>query len=249
MTTTLNPWRLAAELRDLSQAHHTATPGYLLAYEIAVLLDHTPDLRQRMLLELLFHCGGRITEVLNLTPADFSLHITRPVVALRTLKQRSKGRPRKDDPIKRLVPLLDPDFVERLKHYLVTFGTGQQKRLWPITSQTARNWLSATIARCATAGIRFSVKIHLHTMRHSYAIHLLLWGRIHIKRLQAYLGHKSLKSTEIYLAVLSLDAAISEPPLSFSVAAQDNPLLSAPTPHYQPWLTGIKNASSGGVGV
>ncbi len=243
MTTTLNPWRLAAELRDLSQAHNTEIPAYLLAYEVAVILDHTPDLRQRMLLELLFHCGGRISEVLNLTPGDFSLNVSRPVVALRTLKQRGKGRPRKDNPIKRLVPLLDPDFVVRLKHYLVTFSSGQQKRLWAITSQTARNWLAASLARCAAAGIHFPVPIKIHTLRHSYAMHLLLWGRIHIKRLQSYLGHHSLRSTETYTLALSLDAAISEPPLSFSVATQDNPLLSA-RPAPQPWLTGIKNAST-----
>jgi site-specific recombinase XerD len=64
-----------------------------------------------------------------------------------------------------------------------------------------------------------------HVFRHSFAMHLLLQGNLHIKRLQAYLGHRSLKSTECYTAVLALDAAASEIGLSFSVANEGNPLL------------------------
>ncbi len=54
-----------------------------------------------------------------------------------------------------------------------------------------------------------------HVFRHSYAMHHLLQGNTHIKRLQAYLGHRSLRSTEVYTAVLALDAAASEIGLSF----------------------------------
>ncbi|HHQ4663879.1 TPA: hypothetical protein ACSPZY_004381 [Aeromonas veronii] len=50
-------------------------------------------------------------------------------------------------------------------------------------------------------------------------------ANLHIKRLQAYLGHRSLKSTEVYTQVLALDAAASEIGLSFSVANEGNPLL------------------------
>ncbi|STU54702.1 phage integrase family protein [Klebsiella pneumoniae subsp. ozaenae] len=45
-------------------------PRYLLAPEIAVLLDYLPDLRQRMLIETLWNTGARINEALALTPGD-----------------------------------------------------------------------------------------------------------------------------------------------------------------------------------
>lgn len=48
---------------------------------------------------------------------------------------------------------------------------------------------------------------------------------LHIKRLQAYLGHRSLRSTEVYTQVLALDAVASEIGLSFTVPLTQNPLL------------------------
>ncbi|GKQ95550.1 hypothetical protein KAM451_43160 [Aeromonas caviae] len=56
-------------------------------------------------------------------------------------------------------------------------------------------------------------------------MHHLLQGNTHIKRLQAYLGHRSLRSTECYTQILALDAAASEIGLSFTVIGSDNPLL------------------------
>ena len=221
-------WHIAAELRNLAITHLQDAPRYLLAYEIAALLTFIPDLRQRMLIELMFHCGGRINEVLAITPADLALETARPFVALRTLKQRqhrSKGRPKKTEPAKRLVPLLDPEFVARLKQYLITFADGRNKPLWPVTAQTVRNWLQRAEATARAAGVVFEIHLHPHVFRHSYAMHLLLWGRIHIKRLQSYLGHKCLRSCEVYTQMLALDATANEPPLSFSVPATKNPLL------------------------
>lgn len=214
-------WQIAAELRDLSmqylQGQHVS---YLLCYEVAALLSFIPDLQQRMLFELLFHCGGRINEVLALTPDDFALQSVRPFVILRTLKQRqnrARGRPKNDEPVKRLVPLLDPEFAQRLQDYLHTFGKKRAQRLYYITSQTARNWIATAVKEAKSQGIEFKVKISPHVFRHSYSMHLLLWGHIHMKRLQKYLGHKSQKSTERYTDLLAIDAAANEPPLSFTV--------------------------------
>ncbi|WP_223953703.1 tyrosine-type recombinase/integrase, partial [Aeromonas caviae] len=75
-------------------------------------------------------------------------------------------------------------------------------------------------------GVNLVVALTPHVFRHSYAMHHLLQGNTHIKRLQAYLGHRSLRSTEVYTAVLALDAAASEIGLSFSVPIEGNPLLS-----------------------
>ena len=64
-----------------------------------------------------------------------------------------------------------------------------------------------------------------HVFRHSYAMHHLLAGNTHIKRLQAYLATGRSEAPEVYTQVLALDAAASEIGLSFSVANEGNPLL------------------------
>ena len=218
-------WQIAAQLRDMSRLHLPQLPTYLLAYEVSALLSFIPDFYKQTLIELLFHTGARINEALALTPADFAMESARPFVALKTLKQRSRGRPPKDQPAKRLVPILDVEFSQTLRQFLATFGQSKNKPIWNVTAQTVRNWLAEAVKQAAGSGVRFSVDITPHVFRHSFAMHLLLFGHIHIKRLQAYLGHRSMRTTEIYSQLLSLDAGVTEPALSFSVPTHENPLL------------------------
>ena len=219
-------WRVATALRNLAIAH-TDAPRYLLAHEVGAVLAMLPDLQRRFLVATLWNSGARINEALALTPGDFELDGQRPFVVLRTLKQRSrgKGRPRAGDTVKRLVPLLDPQYAQQAREYLATVKLARGARIWPVTDQTVRNWLKEADTALRGRGVHLVVPLTPHVFRHSYAMHLLLCGNLHIKRLQAYLGHRSLKSTEVYTQVLALDAAASEIGLSFSVANEGNPLL------------------------
>lgn len=65
-------WQTAIALRRMAllQPH---LPHYLLAPEVAVLLSHLPDERQRMLLAILWNTVARITEALGVTPEDVEL--------------------------------------------------------------------------------------------------------------------------------------------------------------------------------
>jgi integrase/recombinase XerD len=46
--------------------------------------------------------------------------------------------------------------------------------------------------------LKFTKRVSIHTLRHSYATHLLEAG-VNIRRIQQYLGHNSLNSTMVYL--------------------------------------------------
>lgn len=206
-------------------------PRYLLAPEISVLLSYLPDLRQRVLIETLWNTGARINEALALTPSDFFFNADMPFVRLRTLKQRAprtRGRPTKEEQLEvpfRAVPLPDEDYVRRLQEYFATFRllTRRATPMWDVASQeTPRNWLKAAVERAERDGVSFSVwPITPHTFRHSHAVHLLMNG-IHIKQVQALMGHKRMENTEVYTKIFALDVT---PDLSFSMSPGQAKLL------------------------
>ena len=60
-------------------------------------------------------------------------------------------------------------------------------------------------------GLGFRKKITIHTLRHSYATHLLEAG-VNLRLIQKYLGHSSLQATTIYLHLTSLGQEQARPP-------------------------------------
>ncbi|CND13390.1 putative resolvase/recombinase [Yersinia intermedia] len=203
-------WQGAAELRNMALRANLGTPAYLLAPEVAVLLGYFADLHQRLLMETLWNTGARINEALPITPADIELGGGRPFIVLRTLKQRRRkpGRPTKVEQVQgfdRAIPLSDQTYTLRLREYLATFKPKRHEPLWPITDDTARNWLTRAVESAQRDGIAFRVNpVTTKTFRHSYAMHLIQHG-VPLKVVQAFMGHKELKSTEVYTKVFSLE--------------------------------------------
>ncbi|WP_051252719.1 tyrosine-type recombinase/integrase [Ferrimonas kyonanensis] len=183
--------------------HHVEMPAYLLLPEVSALLDALDDDRQRLLLDLLWNTGARITEALALTPADLALDDPhQPYVSLPTLKQRPRSARR---PKPRLVPLLDPAFVVRLRRYLATHRPPKRERLWQVSDQTVRNWMGRAYERASAAGAEIAFRPGPHSLRHSFAVHCVL-HQVPVPVLQAWMGHRSRRSTEIYTQVMGIEA-------------------------------------------
>lgn len=179
-----------------------AMPVYLLKPEILTLLDAEKHPMYRLILDLMWTTGARISEVLALTPASFIDDGYDFGVILKTLKQRP-GRPSKaalQRSAKRYVPISDAKLEDRVLSYLYAGRFKQRQRIFPMARQTVNRHIHALVERVGGAPFVISC----HTFRHSFAIHLILHGRP-LKYVGALLGHRSIDSTEIYTNVLTID--------------------------------------------
>lgn len=223
VTPFISSYELALAAREMILAANLPLPKYLLAPEVAVLLQYFGDLHQQLIIDTFWNVGGRVNEVLAITPADFHLDGISPFLVLRTLKQRErgKGRPRKDERLHRIIPLSDPQYVRRVHDYLATFKPPKYERLWPMKSDnTVRNWVNAAVEAARRDGVTFTVNpISPKTFRDSFAVHLLMNG-IPKAVLQGLLGHKKAETTEIYTKVFALDVS-QRAGVRFSMAPED----------------------------
>jgi site-specific recombinase XerD len=159
-------------------------PSVLSPVEIARLLAALPDDRYRLLVRLAYACGLRLSEVLHLRVGD--INSQRMVLHIR----QAKGR--KD----RLVPLPAP-LLEELR----TYWRRYQPHDWlfpghkpgqPLNAAAVQRQLHRVVLACG-----FGRRVSFHTLRHSYATHLLEAG-VDLVTLQQILGHRDLKTTAHY---------------------------------------------------
>ncbi len=162
-------------------------PNVLSKQEVKAILEAPMNLKHRTMLALIFSCGLRRNELLNLKMADIDSH--RNIVIIR----QSKGK--KD----RIAPL-SVKVLEMLRVYFKAF----KPKTWLFEGQKAgvqydeRSLVS--VLKSALAKTNIKKPVSLHWLRHSYATHLLESGT-DLRYIQELLGHSSNKTTEIYTHV------------------------------------------------
>ena len=150
-------------------------------------------LRDRAMLELMYACGLRVSELVNL-PAT--------AVNLRQGVLRVTGKGSKE----RLVPLGE-EAQHWLERYLATARPqlAGKRALAPLFLNTngeapTRQQFWQLVKRYASVAGIDPVRISPHGLRHSFATHLLNHGA-DLRALQMLLGHSSLSTTQIYTLV------------------------------------------------
>jgi integrase/recombinase XerD len=205
-------WRVTLQRPDVLphlpyQRRPKTLPAVLSRTEVQRLLDAVPPGPYRLLFRLTYAAGLRIGEVTQLRVR--ALDFTRNVL----LVQQGKGR--KD----RLVPLphcLRDDLltVARLYRPDDVLFRGRYGR-GGVTVGGAQRYLKRVVRACG-----LSEQVTPHTLRHSYATHLLEAGT-DLLTIQKLLGHRSLSTTTGYLHVSTahlratpspLDLPATEPP-------------------------------------
>lgn len=173
-------------------------PKSISEQEIMSLLEAPPDnslrgLRDRAMLALMYACGLRVTEIVELELGD--LDAQRGIVSV-----LGKGQKR------RLVPIADVA-LERVRRYLDATtkdpkqGRPHDIKLFPSPrggKMTRQGFWKIVKSYASAAGIRGN--IHPHRLRHSFATHMLVGGA-DLRSVQTLLGHADISTTEIYTHV------------------------------------------------
>lgn len=184
-------------------AEYPDFPKYLLLPEVHALLDVMDDDRHRLLFDTLWHTGARISEALQLRPLDFMLDDPCYVTVPRA--KRREGRPQRETSVTRTLPLEDIEYVRRVQRFIISHKIRREHRLWPITRQTADNWLKAAVRKAQEQGVTLpDFPIGCHTFRHSFAINALLHYRP-AGVLTRWMGHSNPESTAIYTKIFLVD--------------------------------------------
>ncbi|MBW6492431.1 MAG: site-specific integrase [Lentimicrobium sp.] len=162
-------------------------PNVLSKEEVKAILEALPNVKHRTMLSVIYACGLRRSELINLKPADIDRN--RGLLIIR----QAKGKRDRVVPISEKLILMLRDYYTTFKP-LVWLFEGQKKE-----EQYSEESLASVLkAACKKAGI--TKPVTLHWLRHSYATHLLESGT-DLRFIQELLGHKSSKTTEIYTHV------------------------------------------------
>lgn len=171
---------------------HRNLPAYLTKEEVKLIIDNATYLKHKAILSTIYSAGLRVSEATNLRLSDI-------------MSKEMKIRVRAGKGNKERYTLLSQRNLELLREYWKVFGhKNHDLEDYLFTSRyrgerlTNRGIQSAMLAATKRAGI--TKKATPHTLRHSFATHLMNDG-VDLVIIQALLGHSNLKTTSIYLHV------------------------------------------------
>ena len=164
-------------------------PNVLSKEEVSLILKAHANIKHKAMLSLIYACGLRRSELLNLKPTD--INSKRGLLIIR----KAKGN--KD----RVVPITQK-VIEMLRDYYRLYSP----KVWLFEGVNAGERYSEQslqgVLRQALEKAKIKKPVTLHWLRHSYATHLLESGT-DLRYIQEILGHRSSKTTEIYTHVSS----------------------------------------------
>ena len=182
-------------------------PIVLSLAEVAQLLAATPGIKPHALLATTYAAGLRVSEVVHLKVRDID--------SQRMVIRVHQGKGRKDRYV-----MLSPRLLEILR----TYWRAKRPTEWlfpgnPYTKPMATRSVNRVCGQAVhRAGLTKPVTVH--TLRHSFATHLLEAG-VDVRTIQLLLGHRSLRTTAGYLHVALHKVQTTPSPLDLLPTAED----------------------------
>jgi integrase/recombinase XerD len=186
---------------EIKQIFKTTYDGYeQKKNDRGIVYHEAMQLRDRAMLSIFYGCGLRRTEVVKLNIGDISFE--------RSLLHVKNGKGYKE----RFVPITK-QAVQHLQHYLYDarpYFCNDKSEAFLVTQSGKRLGGQQMLLRLHQLiqltgnAILIHKDIHLHTLRHSIATHLLQNG-MRLEKIKEFLGHGSLDSTQIYTHFLETE--------------------------------------------
>lgn len=178
-------------------------PIVLSKQEVRDLLKAPKYLKHRLMLGMLYGCGLRSYELCNMLQSD--VDFDRKTVFIR----KQKGKTDRYVPLSNYLVRGLKHYLEQEKpiHYLFNSQVTKDGKQTPISASAIQWVIKESRSKVAT-----KKKFTTHTLRHSYATHLLEEG-MNIMSLKKLLGHARIETTLIYLHVSDVGTSKNFSPL------------------------------------
>jgi len=166
-------------------------PVVLSQEEMLAFFDYVPGIKYRAALMTCYGAGLRVSEAVGLRIGDIDSH--------RNLIRVEQGKGQKDR-----YTMLSPRLLDVLRRYYRAVRPGDQPGDYLFPSwRPGKHLCQASLqVACREAALKAGIRKHVtvHTLRHSFATHLLENGA-DIRIIQALLGHSRIETTAHYAAV------------------------------------------------
>ncbi len=156
--------------------------------EIVALFKAVTNVKYRAILMTIYSAGLRISELINLRIKDIDSE------RMQIRVEQSKGKKDRYTLLSNRTLLILREYIKKERPHYYLFEGQESNAVKPMKYSTTS--ISA-ILKAAVSKTTIKKKITVHTLRHSFATHLLERGT-DIRYIQSLLGHESPKTTQIY---------------------------------------------------
>lgn len=168
-------------------------PTVLSVSQVWNILNSIKTPQNRAYLTTVYTCGLRLQEALFLQVSDIDSD------RMRIHVHRGKGAKDRYVPLPKSTLKVLRDYWKCHRNPVWIFPRlGRSGKQGPTAEKPMAKVSVQSALRRVLAQLKIKKRVSVHTLRHSYATHLLEAG-VNIRRIQQYLGHSSLNSTMVYL--------------------------------------------------
>lgn len=175
-------------------------PNILSVDEVKKLINIPENLKHKAILYTIYSAGLRLQEVVQLRIED--IHSDEGYLFVKAAKGRKDRK-----------TVLSPILLELLRTYYRSY----KPAYWLFEGQYGEQYSTSSVTKVFRRAIKSSginPWATVHTLRHSFATHLLQQGT-NLRYIQSLLGHSSSKTTEIYTHVINVSNKTVTSPLDF----------------------------------
>jgi site-specific recombinase XerD len=183
---------------DMPRKQEEKLPVVLSKNEVKKIIDCTYNLKHKTILSTIYSAGLRLSEVVNLKIAD--IDSDRKLIYVRG------GKGKKDR-----TTLLADELLRLLRKYFQQY----KPVYWLFEGKSRKRYAKRSVQNIFKSSLQkanINKNASVHTLRHSFATHLLEGGE-DLRYIQKILGHKNIKTTEIYTHITSVGMKNIKSPL------------------------------------